>query len=216
MCTKNRFIDINGIAYGVKDINEKNVKFKRGFAYITNFKVGNQRLVLPYFGKTKMKRKHCGIYVEKNNDISIIRPLTKKKAKTYYEDRIYELTLSSIDKIIKTEGVKSAKDMDIILSDTDEIFSPPILDTDNGLQKLIKEALQIKKIGLKNYISRFDSSSDLNNSKRALMCHGKMSFEKFIKWCEILDLSFTVTVEDSEFSIQPMGKKKELTFKFNK
>ena len=213
-----KYIDIDNVIYRVEKMSKEN-EFKKGYAYITKFKYKDKKIILPFFGNTLEKRNKPGIYINgigENSELIIRRPLKSKDIKEYLEDNIYSLTPSTIENIIKTEGIKSAKDMEIMLADSDDIFAPNINDDDNGLQELIKRVLKIKNINLKNYSSRFDSPSDLNNTKRALLCHGKMSFEKFIKWCTVLDLSFDIIIKDTKLSIQPMGKNIEIKYSYNK
>ena len=45
----------------------------------------------------------------------------------------------------------------------------------------------------------------MSNFKKSLLSHPKMSFEKFTKWCYILDLKFEFIVTNSEDAVKPLN-----------
>lgn len=197
MSDEKRYVDIDGCIYGVKKFN-KDKQFKKGFAYIKG------RYVLPFRGPLEKKSRKPGIYMC-DEGLIVLRPISKKKIKKYSIDKIYTIgDVNRINSLIIKEGVRS-EDLGNILGESDEIFAPPILDQDNTLQILIKRALGKKEIDINNYAGRFTSTSDLNNHKRSLFHHGKMSYEKFIKWCEALDLEYEIIVKDAPYSLHPMN-----------
>ena len=151
------------------------------------------------------KKKKVGVYKDEDDSYRFIKPISRKKAEKYSIEKIYSIEKDTIKKIKEKEGL-IARDLDIVLAESDEVFKPPICDSDNVLQRLIKKALDKKEIDIKNYVSRFDNPGDMSNFKRALLHHGKMSVEKFIKWCYVLDLEFTVTIRDKEGAISPMNE----------
>lgn|SRR5574344_46589 len=189
------YIDIDRVSYAVKPF-ENCDKFLHGFAYLKG------KYIYPYMGTT-LNKNVIGIY-NTFKGIKIIKPFTKKDKKKYSKSNTYVLDMEMINNTILTKGLKKEK-IDLILGETDEVFSPLITDEDNRLQILIKMALQEKQIDLKNYLPRFKDQTDMNNLKRSLLKHGKMSYEKFLRWCEILDLEFEITLDDSINSIQPMN-----------
>lgn len=199
-----KYIDIDGNIYAIKKF-KKNGKLKVGYAYQIN-----EKIVLPFFddvydGKTP------GIYLDEFGKPIIKKPLTKKKSKKYSIDNVYTNDLNNLAKILNNEGIR--KNDNDLLCETDDMFIPNISDDDNVLQQLIKKALNKKKSGLKVYENRFESPSDLNNTKRSLLKHGKMSYEKFIKLCNILDLNFTIQIFDLDGAIFPMNDTIDYTFK---
>lgn len=194
----NLYIDINGLVYKVSYYDPE-VKCKLGYAYI----IGNT--VLPYFETDKLNKKLIGIQ-SVNGEVSILKPISEEKRLLYDIKKAYYVTANTIAEMIETEGVKATGDLDVLLADSDDVFNPPISEKDNPLQVIIKKALNNKQIDIKNYISRFDGPSDLNNHRRSIITHGKMSFEKFIKWCDVLDLGFSIQVYDKDNSIKPMNE----------
>lgn len=189
------YIDIDRVSYAVKPFKDCD-EFLHGFAYTKG------KYIYPYMG-TILNKKVIGIY-KTYKGIKIIKPFTKKDKNKYSISNTYILDMEMINNTILTKGLKKEK-IDLILGETDEVFSPIITDEDNRLQILIKMALQEKQLDLKNYLPRFKDQTDMNNLKRSLLKHGKMSYEKFLRWCEILDLEFEINLEDSTNSIQPMN-----------
>lgn len=193
-----KYIDIKKEIYKVKKFNPDK-KCKKGFAYIKG------KYVYPFMGEPNDEKNKVGVYYTEENGYKFIRPLNKKKADKYHIQNIYEINTDSINTIIKHEGV-SDLDLDVILGETNDVFTPKISDQDNAMQRLIKEALELKQVDIKNYLGRFRDAGDLSNYKRALLHHGKMSLEKFIKWCNVLDLDYKITISDKKGAPNPMGQ----------
>lgn len=192
-----RYIDIGNDIYKIRRFNKKK-KCKPGYAYIKG------DFVYPFRGNyNKRKSYKIGIYERSNGKYKVIKTLTKNKFEKYHISNMYKIDLDSVNRILDSEGVIS-KDMDVIMGETNDVFAPIISDNDNALQKIIKEALIRKQIDIKNYAGRFRDAGDLSNHKRALLHHGKMSFEKFIKWCNVLDLDYRVIISDKRKAINPM------------
>lgn len=196
--SKEKYIDINEVVYKVNKLTD-DVKLKKGIAYIK----GN--LVYPYRGKYQKDKKHkVGIYKTEDDSIKIIKPLGKNKRLKYHVSNIYTIDINTINDIIDKEGVVET-DIDIIMGETDTVFAPLIMEEDNPLQILIKKALQDKQIDLKHYKNRFTDSSKMSNCKSALFNHGKMSFEKFLTWADVLDLEIEINVSDKKNCPNPMN-----------
>lgn len=201
---KTYYIDGGKKTYKVRKFN-MDKEMKRGFAYIKG------DYALPFRGDwidADEDKPKIGIYLDPKakGGYRVVKYLGKKKMERFHVDKIYEITDNFVSGIIEKEGLKNAEDLDILLGETTEIFAPVIDESDNALQKLIKRSLALKKISLKVYSGRFDDAGQVSNYKRALLHHGKMSLEKFIKWCNVLDLEFEIYVRDSENSIHPMGQ----------
>lgn len=193
-----RYIDIGNDIYKIKRFSKKK-KCKSGYAYIKG------DYVYPFRGELKKKSHKVGIYIKNDGSYKIIKGLTKPKLEKYHISRMYKITEGSVNKILDDEGVIS-KDIDVIMGESNDIFAPIISEDDNALQKIIKMALALKKIDIKNYAGRFRDAGDLSNHKRALLHHGKMSLEKFIKWCTVLDLDYKVFVTDKPGCLNPMNE----------
>jgi pyruvate-formate lyase len=71
---------------------------------------------------------------------------------------------------------------------------------------IIKRALALKFIDIKNYAGRFKDAGDMSNHKRALLHHGKMSLEKFMKWLNVLDLEYEIVIRDKHGAPNPMNE----------
>lgn len=196
-----KYFNVGNMRYRVKNFNPEK-KLKQGYAYVKD------NLVLPFRGKIKKSelgkiKLEIGIYkvVDKETKeefYKVVKPLYRKE---YDIKNIYVIDKDYISDIIEEEGIHV--DKDIILMDSGDIFAPPILETDNILQRIIKTALKEKKIDLKAYANRFESATDMNNFRRAIMKHG-MSVDKFEKWCNILDIEYTIYFKDKPGCLNPM------------
>lgn len=91
-----------------------------------------------------------------------------------------------------------------ILVSPDNIFTPIIKEDDTQIMKLIKEAIIKKNINLDNYKSRF--GSNYNNDKR-LFEQNSITFLKFTNLCDVLDIKFSISLEDKKDAPNPIGCK---------
>lgn len=91
-----------------------------------------------------------------------------------------------------------------ILVSPDNIFTPIIKEDDTQIMKLIKEAIIKKNINLDNYKSRF--GSNYNNDKR-LFEQNSITFLKFTNLCDVLDIKFSISLEDKKNAPNPIGCK---------
>lgn len=182
-----KYIDIDNEIYKCA-LFKKNKKCKKGHAYIK----GN--FIYPFRGEYEEDKKlKAGVYELSNGKYKIIKALNK--AYKYKLELAYDPSDDFISKLIDDEGIIE-QDLDVIMGETLDVFCPIISADDNALQRIIKRALEKKQIDLKNYECRFSNKGDASNYKSSLLHHGKMSLEKFIKWCKVLDLKFKIIVED--------------------
>ena len=91
-----------------------------------------------------------------------------------------------------------------ILVSPDNIFTPIIKEDDTQIMKLIKEAIIKKNINLDNYKPRF--GSNYNNDKR-LFEQNSITFLKFTNLCDVLDIKFSISLEDKKDAPNPIGCK---------
>lgn len=194
--TKPMYIDINDTVYNVSKYKD-GVKLKKGKAYIKG------EYVYPFRGKFNDGKKKVGIYKKDDDSVVFIKPFGKTRRLKYNIKNIYTIDLNEVVDIITKEGVMEP-DLDVIMGETDSVFAPIITSGDNPLQILIKKALQNKQIDLKNYKNRFANSSKMSNCKGALLKHGKMSFEKFLIWCDVLDIEVELIIKDKPKCANPM------------
>lgn len=199
--SKRKYIDIDDTIYMVAKYKD-GMKLKKGTAYEKG------KYVYPYRGLYDPDGKHkVGVYNLNdgdNDNIRFIKPLGKTRKNIYSKSNIYSIDLDDVNDIIINEGVIET-DTDIIMGETDSMFAPLIMEDDNPLQMLIKKALQDKKIDLKHYKNRFSDSSKMSNCKSALFNHGKMSFEKFMTWADVLDLDIEIIITDKKNCANPMN-----------
>lgn len=198
-----KFIDIKKMRYTVKKLRYDK-KLKRGYAYIID-----DKYVLPYKGEyhsiEDCRTEGVGIYYcKKEEDIILVRPFGKKKQKKYSVDKIYELDKDYINNLIEQEGITSDLDDDLLELDPGNAFAPPINETDNICQKIIKDALARKQIDLKAYLNRFGTPTNMGNYKRSLLQHG-LQTDRFLDWLDILDVDVEITYKDKDGCRNPMG-----------
>jgi galactose-1-phosphate uridylyltransferase len=71
---------------------------------------------------------------------------------------------------------------------------PEIEMNDDVFKRVIKHALQEKKISLKACRDRFKNDYDITNMKQALRKDSMLSNAYLHKWAEVLDLHITINV----------------------
>lgn len=192
-----RYITIKGSIFKVKKYDdEKNLK--EGNAYIKG------KIVYPFRGKLRdMDSKNkVGVYIDESGEHVFIKPISNKGI--YKASNIYEIDEDYKKSIISDDGLNNVFD-ETLTAEMGELFTPEIDDSDNRLQRMVKQVIKHKKIDLKNYENRFKSPTDLNNCKRSLLKHGTMSMDKCEKWCDILDVQFEIIFKDKEGCPNPMG-----------
>lgn len=91
-----------------------------------------------------------------------------------------------------------------ILVSPDNIFTPIIKEEDKPEMRLMKQAVIRKNINLDNYKGRF--GPNYNNDKR-LFEQNSITFLKMTNLCNVLDLKFSITLEDKKGAPNPMGCK---------
>lgn len=81
------------------------------------------------------------------------------------------------------------------------IFVVPLSKDDDPLKRVVKLALNKKRINTKQYEHKCSSPHLINNMKSALKSKQKMTVLYFMLWCELLDLAFEVKVENPKTGI---------------
>lgn len=189
--------EVYKVEYYVSDM-----KLKYGFAYCKN------GIIYPYMGEFMDKfSNEPGVYYvgkKKEKIYHFIKPFFIRKGSGYLEADIKTANTKNILDIIEHDGLIDI-DSDVILSEKGKLFVPRIAHDDNFLSRVIKTAIVRKKIDLNDYKNRFKSEYELNNYRRALLQNGNMSVDKFLKWCDVLDIDFQIRYFDKENSVQPMN-----------
>lgn len=207
MAKKPKYISIGEDVFRVKKWKGESTELEEGCAY----HVKEMNLVLPYMGDIESwDNEPVGIYTSMFDDINedpkiiYVRPAGKKMKRQYRPDKVYEIDPDYISQIIEEEGLKDVYDS-ALTAEMGEAFVPPISDSDNELLRIIKTVLQHKKVDIKNYAYRFRSDTDMNNFKRSLLAHSKMSMEKFNNACEIFDVEWEIVFRDKKGCANPMN-----------
>lgn len=139
----------------------------------------------------------CGIY-KVDDEYIFIHPRNSAEKEMFHRDRIVEFNIHKMyDEIEKDKGnFLTEEEIEIIQANT-EIFTVAIKEDDDFLKKLIKEAINRKKINPKIYKDRFKNEHSFNNMKSALSKKSKMSVSYFLDWCEILGLDWNMCIWDN-------------------
>ncbi len=215
MAKKPKYISLGEDVFKVKKWKGEDTDLEEGCAY----HVKEMNLVLPYMGDIEeLSRDQIvpGIYtsffddVREDSEIIYVRPVGKKMKRQYRPDKIYEIDPDYISQIIEEEGLKDVYDS-ALTAEMGEAFVPPISDSDNELLRIIKTVLQHKKVDIKNYSNRFRSDTDMNNFKRSLLAHSKMSMEKYNNACEIFDVEWEIIFRDKKGCANPMNYEGRIT-----
>ena len=83
-------------------------------------------------------------------------------------------------------------------SQSKKIFAPEIRDSNNILIRMIKKELKEQQISQKDLSLRFDSMSEWNNFKRALIIRDSITIEGFGRWMEVLNKDWKIVIKDHE------------------
>jgi hypothetical protein len=131
----------------------------------------------------------------KDNDDLAKRPKVKKKKKKSGEgseerDALFKEIKANRKAIKKTEETVP------VSFSNEDVFYPVINEDDNILVKIVKEEILKRKVILKTL--SFTGPMEMNNCKRSLNLHNKMSIERFARWMELLGIDWKITYEDKE------------------
>ncbi len=174
----------------------------KGFGYIIN------DYVYVYKGKKKSSTKDLsmGIYKDELGKYIIIDGDLLEKRK-YHIDNVVELDLNAMISYLNEhkEQFSSPEDAEVINNSTD-VFAPKIDPDDDFLKQLVKQALQMKQVNLKNYKDKFSEGYALNNIKSALIKPTKTSVPAFMQWAELLGFGWEIKIFDNGTdNISPLG-----------
>ena len=183
--------------------------------YMTALEVDNQdkSYILPFRGKSDDRP---GIYPD--GHIYFVKyPKTKEEELSYNKDNLEIIDFSNVDNINdflnKNDQVREMENLS--LSDSDEIFVPPISGRESEHMKAIKQAIIAKHMDIDRYSSRF--GENYLNDKRILK-GDDITMNKLISICNKLDIEAKLILNDKNTNIaNPMGITIEttLTDKYN-
>ncbi|WP_304576755.1 hypothetical protein [Romboutsia ilealis] len=186
------YVDDNIHEVKMYNPNEKEDLVK-GFGYIIN------DYVYVYKGKKKGTKKDLtmGIYKDELGKYIIVDGDLLEKRK-YHIDNVVELDLNAMISYLNNnkDQFSSPEDVEVINNSTD-VFAPKIDPDDDFLKQLVKQALQIKQVNLKNYKDKFSEGYALNNIKSALVKPTKTSVPAFMQWAELLGFGWEIKIFDN-------------------
>lgn len=176
-------IKIDGLVYPIGDPRSKN--YKKGYAY--PIEIDGKKKYCVYKGKWERVKEHeKGLYLKNGeyffNEDSIDSKieLLNDKDKLFKEIKKNKKNIEERQKNIEEE----------IPEEELNIFLPEINDDDIILVKIVKQILLEKRIDLKTL--KFNDMQELNNFKRGLKIHKTMSYEKFLRWMDLLDYDINI------------------------
>lgn len=164
----------------------------KGFGYIIN------DYVYVYRGKTKTKKSiPMGIYKDEFGKYFVVEGDMIEK-RNYHIDNVVELDINAMISYLNDnkEQFSSPEDVEII-NNSAEVFAPRIDEDDDFLKQLVKHALQLKQVNLKNYKDKFMEGYALNNIKSALVKPTKTSVPAFMQWAELLGFGWEIRIFDN-------------------
>jgi hypothetical protein len=172
-------VEINGKILEVSD------KIQVGKAYIHKGVV---------YAVHKQEPKGAGIYIKDGKPK--IKPYPK--GKEIKEDAIVAETepeMDLFDEILRDKDtiIKGSEKPVLTKEEKSDVFAPPINDDDNLLVRIVKSVLKERQINIKILLPKFKDQMEMNNFKRSLRIHNKMSIERFEKWMEVLDCDWDIT-----------------------
>lgn len=183
------------------DIYPEDFTFDEGTAYIS----GDYFYL--YRGPARRKNLDAlkpGIYKNpKGGDKKyfIIPPRTEKEKKEYDIDKkiITQVPIDIIDTANRREELLVA------IAESNKIFQPVLLETDDMLKRILKLVLQEKETDLDQYKDRFTNKNELFNFKQVVKGGSRVSILVFDRGIHALNLKYTIIVEEKDPK-HPVGK----------
>ena len=191
-----RMIEIKGTVYEV--LNRDTDKLHKEFVYVRDELEpdSDSDLIYIYGGKTKKaveSLKPGYFYKDQDNNLLFVDP-SEEDMDIYNKSRIDVFDDEAIIDAVNNEN--NFKEIDTrIIEDADKWYMPEIEMGDDVFKRVVKHALQEKKVSLKACRDRFKNDYDVTNMKQALRKDSMLSNAYLHKWAEVLDLHITIKVE---------------------
>jgi hypothetical protein len=186
-----KYVDIDSKTWEVAD------KIEAGKAYIKgdivypvhNMEEGEAPGIYIKGGKAKIKK------YRKGKEITVAEIYEELYDNEDEEEESSGGILDLFDEIEQNKDkiIKSAESPVLTKEEKGDIFAPPINDEDNILVRIVKSILKQEQINIKILQPRFKDAMEMNNAKRSLRIHTKMSIERFERWMEVLGYEWDVT-----------------------
>lgn len=132
-----------------------------------------------------------GIY-DDNNAIKIVQPSGEDVSKYDAKKSIVNTSKEEIIEVLKTKDK-----IFISMPDSSKPFKPDIGEDDDILKRAIKKALFEKNIDIDLYKHRFADKNTLLNFKQTVKGNSKLSMLLFERGCNVLNLKYTIIVEEA-------------------
>lgn len=132
-----------------------------------------------------------GIY-DNNDSIELIHPSGDDISKYDVKNSIVNTSKEKIIEVLKTKDK-----IFISAPDSAKPFAPNINENDDILKRLIKKVLEEKNIDLDLYKQRFTDKNTLLNFKQTIKGNSKLSMLLFERGCNVLNLKYTIIVEEA-------------------
>ena len=191
-----RLVEIKGV---VRDVLDRvHDKLKKGFVYVRDElePESDSDLIYIYGGKIKkadesLKPGH--FYKGDDGNLVFVDP-SEEDADLYDKSRIDVFGNEAVIAAVNREN--EFKDIDPrVVEDADKWYMPEIEMGDDVFKRVVKHALQEKKVSLKACRDRFKNDYDVTNMKQALRKDSMLSNAYLHKWAEVLDLHVVIQVE---------------------
>jgi hypothetical protein len=194
---------------------KENQRLDKGFGYIHDDKV--------YIYRGRLKKVNNEVipgsaYMDKNRDIIWIKP-SEDESEEFSVSRIFPLSLDGIyEEMQNADNFKAINP--VMLEYADNYFAPRINDDDDVLKILVKKALA----EIKSSVKPADGSGKdnktmaemVNNLKSNLSNNkSRMSILYFAKWCWVLGLKCTISVEFTNSEGKDVKIEDQLRYNYN-
>lgn len=162
---------------------------------------GDESYLLPFRGKTDDRP---GIYPD-GNLYFVKFPESEEEEKSYNKKNIDIVDFSNVDNIndflAKNGQVREMENLS--LSDSDEIFIPPISGKETEAMRAFKQAIAAKHMDIDRYSSRF--GENYLNDKRILK-GDDITLNKLVSICNKFDIEAKLILSDKHPDVaNPMG-----------
>lgn len=191
-----RMVEVKGVVYEV--LNRKVDKLKKGFVYVREEldPDSDSELFYIYGGKSKNLKESMkpGFFYKGDNEKLLFVDPADEDLDIYNKSRIDIFDDAAIIAAVNKDD--EFKEIDPrIIEDSDKWYMPEIKMNDDVFKRVIKHALQEKKVSLTACRDRFKNDYDVTNMKQALRKDSMLSNAYMHKWAEVLDLHIKIHVE---------------------
>lgn len=160
---------------------------------------------LPYYAGGNINSNRPGVYpVDINHEVDFVIYPDKDDSSKYQPDRIVDFrNINSIQEYLNIQREAEELQNDVV-SNPDNIFIPPLLETDTPEMRVLKEAVIAKKIDIDKYQDSF--GDNFPNDKRKFF-DNKITLFLLKRDCECLDIKAELVLSDASENVpNPLGR----------